>query len=56
MSSKKYINTFLRALKGENHDYSQGPITEAVVLLSIPMILELSLESMFAVVDMFFVS
>ena len=44
------------ALKGEHHDYTQGNISEAVILLAIPMILELSLESVFAVVDMFFVS
>ncbi len=45
-----------RAIKGEAFDYTQGSIRQAVVLLSVPMILELSLESVFAVVDMFFVS
>ncbi len=45
-----------RALRGEHHDYTQGSIQEAVILLAIPMILELGLESVFAVVDMFFVS
>ena len=44
------------SLKTEGHDFTQGPIAEAVILLAIPMILELSLESVFAVVDMFFVS
>src|SRR5690606_9638599 len=37
-------------------DYTQGSIPRAVFLLAIPMILELSLESVFALVDMFFVS
>jgi putative MATE family efflux protein len=50
------ISTIKRALKGEEHDYTQGPIAEAVVLLAIPMVLEISLESVFAIVDMFFVS
>ena len=45
-----------RALKGEHHDYTKGSISDAVILLAIPMILEIGLESVFAVVDMFFVS
>ena len=44
-----------QSLRGENYDYTQGSIRHAIVLLAIPMILELSLESVFAVVDMFFV-
>lgn len=45
-----------QSLSGEELDYTQGSIRKAVFLLAIPMILELSLESVFAVVDMFFVS
>lgn len=45
-----------RAIKGEHHDYTSGKISDAVILLAIPMILEIGLESVFAVVDMFFVS
>ncbi|MEO6613695.1 MAG: MATE family efflux transporter [Chitinophagaceae bacterium] len=44
-----------QSLKGGEHDYTQGSLRVAIVLLAIPMILELSLESVFAVVDMFFV-
>lgn len=44
-----------QSLNGEHQDYTQGSIPRAVFLLAIPMILELSLESVFAVVDMFFV-
>ena len=44
-----------QSFRGDEHDYTQGSIRQAIVLLAIPMILELSLESVFAVVDMFFV-
>lgn len=55
MTAKQLFTTIRQSLRGENHDYTKGPIPEAVILLAIPMILELSLESVFAVVDMFFV-
>ena len=44
------------ALAGEQRDYTAGPIGHAIVMLAIPMVLELCLESVFAVVDVFFVS
>ncbi|MES2681414.1 MAG: MATE family efflux transporter [Bacteroidota bacterium] len=44
-----------QSLSGKEQDYTQGSIPRAVFLLAIPMILELSLESFFAVVDMYFV-
>jgi putative MATE family efflux protein len=51
----KSYNLFLEALKGEERDYTSGSLRLSIVLLAIPMILELSMESLFAVVDMFFV-
>ncbi len=56
MTRNSTFQTLRRALKGEHGDFTQGGISDAVILLAIPMILELSLESVFAVVDMFFVS
>ena len=44
------------AVRGTHHDYTSGPIGRAVVLLAIPMILEMGMESIFAVMDVFFVS
>lgn len=52
----KIYTVVKQSLNGEQQDYTQGSIRKAVFLLAIPMILELSLESVFAVVDMFFVS
>jgi putative MATE family efflux protein len=54
-SISSIITLVKQALKGEQMDYTQGGMRRAVFLLAIPMILELSLESVFAVVDMFFV-
>ncbi len=51
----KIIQTVRKSLNGEEQDYTQGSIRMAIVLLAIPMILELCLESVFAVVDMYFV-
>jgi putative MATE family efflux protein len=51
----RFISLLKQSIKGEEHDYTQGNIKTAIVLLAIPMILELSLESIFAVVDIYFV-
>ena len=44
------------AIRGTNADYTKIPLGRAVLLLAVPMVLELVLESTFAVVDIWFVA
>lgn len=46
----------LQALKGEHHDFTAESLNRAVLLLAVPMVLEMIMESLFAVVDVFWVS
>jgi len=44
------------AVRGVPHDYTAGSLGRGIVLLAIPMVLEMGMESIFAVVDVFWVS
>src|SRR5436190_17764068 len=44
------------SLRGEHHDYTKGSLHAAILLLAVPMVLEMALESTFALVDIWWVS
>src|SRR6059036_2937669 len=44
------------ALRGSRQDFTEVPIRRAILLLAVPMILEMAMESLFAIVDIFWVS
>src|SRR3989442_459348 len=48
--------TVREALRGSHHDYTAGPLGRAIVLLAIPMVAEMIMESVFAVADVFWVA
>jgi len=52
----KIFKTIIAAIKGKEKNFTSGSINRAIVYLSIPMILEMVMESLFAVVDVFYVS
>src|SRR5262249_36951121 len=50
-----YWSAIREALRGSHQDYTTGNLNRAIILLAIPMVLEMVLESLFAVVDVFWV-
>jgi putative MATE family efflux protein len=52
----KVWKIFLESLGSEERDYTSMGVRRAIVLLSIPMILEMSFEALFALVDLYWVS
>ncbi len=55
-SKQSIYSLFKEAISGKQNDFTTGSIRKAVFLLSVPMILEMLMESIFALVDIIFVS
>jgi len=55
-ASTSFWSDVAHALKGEQHDYTKEKLNRAILLLAVPMVLEMLMESLFAVVDVFWVS
>jgi len=56
ISIQQFLKYFVIAIKGAEQDFTSISIRRAVFMLSIPMILEMLMESIFALVDIFYVS
>ncbi|WP_258104412.1 MATE family efflux transporter [Marinoscillum sp. MHG1-6] len=55
-SFKNILNLFVSAVKGSEKEFTSGSINKAIFLLSVPMIFEMSLEAVFAIVDTYWVA
>jgi len=54
--TKSFFRLFRKAIMGSEQSFTSGSIDRAIFVLAIPMIVEMGMESIFAVVDIFFVS
>ncbi|QIF05520.1 MATE family efflux transporter [Roseimicrobium sp. ORNL1] len=56
MEKPSLWRSIVQSLRGEEHDYTAESLNRAVFLLSVPMVLEMLMESLFAITDIFWVS
>src|SRR5437762_5654228 len=50
------LATIREALRGSQLDYTTAPVGRAVIMLAVPMVMEMAMESIFAVADVFWVA
>ncbi|TAL75697.1 MAG: MATE family efflux transporter, partial [Bacteroidetes bacterium] len=53
---KSFFKDVAEAVSGSEQDFTEGKLSRAILLLSIPAVLEMIMESVFVIVDIFFVS
>jgi len=53
---KSLFRDILEAVSGSEQDFTEGKLSRAILLLSIPAVLEMIMESIFVIADIFFVS
>jgi putative MATE family efflux protein len=53
--AQSFWRSVAQALRGEQHDYTSLPLKRAVLLLAVPMVMEMLMESLFTIVDIFWV-
>jgi len=53
---KSFFNDIAEAVSGTEQDFTEGKLSRAILLLAIPAVLEMIMESIFVIADIFFVS
>jgi putative MATE family efflux protein len=56
VSREGFWDSIREGLRGSHRDYTEGAVPRTILILAIPMVLEMVMESVFAVCDVFFVS
>ena len=56
LEKESFLGLVRKAVRGTTEDYTEGSLNRAVLLLSVPMVLEMAMESVFALTDVFFVA
>jgi putative MATE family efflux protein len=56
LTIRSFLNDLKEAVSGTEQDFTEGRLSRAILLLSIPAVLEMIMESIFVIVDIYFVS